>query len=279
MFTPHHQAVAFPAADGFALNAASCRMQDDKTLFNPHGYEEAGSEQFPLTLSTQPAPSPLPASENRRRVLLVDDHPIFRHGVCQLLEEVGEVAVCGEAENAQLAIEAMRRLEPELVLLDVNLPGTNGIELLKLMLAERPRLMVLMLSMHDESLYALRALRAGARGYVMKHQALETLLIALRRVIAGGIYISPQFSEKLVFKVIQGSASDLGSPVDKLSDRELEVLQLFGRGKTTPEIAEALHRSVKTVETHRAHILKKLGFKSADELMVFAAEWMTAMED
>lgn len=213
-----------------------------------------------------------------KRLLVVDDHPVFRHGICQYLGQESNLVICGEAPNAQLALDAMRQLKPDMVLLDVSMPGTNGIELIKHMLAEQPKLLILMLSMHDESLYALRALRAGAKGYVMKQQAMETILDAVRKVLGGGIYVSPQFSEKLIFKSIAGSTDDLGSPVDKLSDRELEVLQLFGRNKTTKEIGESLHLSVKTIETHRTHIKEKLGFKDADKMVEFAIEWVTAME-
>ena len=220
----------------------------------------------------------LPANVNAKRLLIVDDHPIFRHGISQLISKLPEVTICAQAQNAQEALEAMRHHRPDVALLDVSMPGTNGIELIKLMLAEQPRLMILVVSMHDESIYALRALRAGAKGYVMKQQAMDNAIDALRKVMAGGIYVSPAFSEKLVFKAIQGSESDLGSPVDKLSDRELEVLQLFGRGKSTREIAELLHLSVKTIETHRAHIKEKLGFKDAEEMVKFAVEWMTASE-
>lgn len=220
--------------------------------------------------------SPKVPTVGAKRLLIVDDHPLVRHGVTQLLAHLEDVVVCGEAENAHAALEVMRREKPDVVLLDVSMPGTNGIEIIKLMLAEQPRLIILMLSMHDESLYALRALRAGAKGYVMKQQPMENVLQALRKVIGGGIYVSPEFSEKLVFKAIQGSDSDLGSPVDKLSDRELEVLQHLGRGKPTREIAKTLHLSVKTIETHRAHIKEKLGFKTAEELVKFAVEWMAA---
>lgn len=219
-----------------------------------------------------------PTATPPKRLLVVDDHPLFRHGIVRLLGALGEVAVCGEADTAPAALEAMRRLQPDLATIDICLPGTNGIELIKLMLAEQPRLLILTLSMHKESLYALRALRAGAKGYMMKHQATDNLLEALRKVIAGGIYVSPEFSERLVFKAIHGSNGDVAVPVDKLSDRELEVLQLFGRGKRTREIAEALHLSVKTIETHRAHLKEKLGFKEAGALVKFAVEWMTAAE-
>jgi DNA-binding NarL/FixJ family response regulator len=222
--------------------------------------------------------SPPAPSSGVKRLLIVDDHPIFRHGISQLIRQLRDVTICGEADNAQSALEAMRRHTPDVILMDISMPGKNGIELIKLMLAEQPRLIILVLSMHDESIYALRALRAGAKGYVMKQQAMENVLDALRKVIDGGIYISPQFGEKLVFKVIQGSDSDLGTPVDKLSDRELEVLQLFGRNKSTREIADTLHLSVKTIETHRAHIKEKLGFKDADEMVKFAVEWITAEE-
>jgi DNA-binding NarL/FixJ family response regulator len=216
--------------------------------------------------------------EQRPRVLIVDDHPVFRRGIGELLRRGGGTVVCGEAENATAGLEAMRRLKPDAVLLDISLPGANGIELIKLLLAERPRLRILVLSMHDESIYALRALRAGAHGYVMKHQAEAQVLDAMQQVLAGGLYVSPAFSQKLVFRAVKGSDSDFGSPVDTLSDRELEVLQHFGRGKSTREVAEALHLSVKTIETHRAHIKEKLGFKDAQEMVRFASEWVALRE-
>ncbi len=230
-----------------------------------------------MSMPTQP-PLDSPEAAASKRLLVVDDHPIFRHGLCQVLSHVHGVMVCGEASNARSALEVMRQVKPEVALIDVSMPGTNGIELIKHMLAEQPSLIILIISMHDESLYALRALRAGARGYVVKQQALEHILGALQKVIAGGVYVSPQFTDKLVFKAIQGSEGDLGSPVDKLSDRELEVLQLFGRDKTTREIADSLRLSVKTVETHRMHIKKKLGFKDAEEMTKFAVEWVAVSE-
>jgi DNA-binding NarL/FixJ family response regulator len=213
-----------------------------------------------------------------KRLLVVDDHPLYRHGLGRLLAEDGSFTICGEAETAQVALESMRRLDPDGAIVDISLPGTNGIELIKLMLAEQPRLPILVVSMHDESVYALRALRAGARGYVMKDETLSQLVDALHRVMDGGIYVSPRFSERLVFKVIQSGGNDIGSPVENLSDRELEVLELLGHGRSTRQIAGSLHLSVKTIETHRAHIKEKLRCKDAEEMVSFASEWVEARE-
>lgn len=226
-----------------------------------------------LNPTTMPDQNP-ETSLAQRRILIVDDHPVFRRGIAAMIGEQGDLTVCGEADNAPSALDAMRRLKPDLALLDISLPGANGIELIKLMLAEQPKLPVLMLSMHDESLYALRALRAGAKGYVMKAEAMTQVIAALRKVLGGEIYVSPRFSERLVFKAIRSLEGGMGSPVDRLSDRELEVLQFLGRGFGTREIANELHLSVKTIETHRAHIKEKLGFKDAGEMVRFAIEWV-----
>jgi len=214
-----------------------------------------------------------------RRLLIVDDHPVFRHGIRQLLSKVPEFTVCGEADNARAALHSMRQLDPELALVDVCMPGVNGLELLKLMLAERKHLKIVVLSMYDESLYALRALRAGAKGYLAKHHAIDHLVEALRKVDGGGIYVSPQLGERLIFKTIQGSEGDVVAPIDKLSDRELEVFHLIGSGLATREIAESLHLSVKTIETHRAHIKEKLGFATAVEMIKFAVEWKESSDN
>lgn len=215
-----------------------------------------------------------PARPREKRILLVDDHPGFRRGIATMLAEELDLTVCGEAPNALSALEAMRQLRPDAALIDISMPGTNGIELIKLMLAEQPKLLILVLSMHDESLYALRALRAGAKGYVMKSEAMDNVLTALRKVLGGEVYVSPRFSERLVFKAIQSLEGGMGSPVDRLSDREMEVLQLLGKGFGTREIANELHLSVKTIETHRAHIKEKLGFKDAGEMVRFAIDWV-----
>ena len=223
---------------------------------------------------TEPPSEPTATSSIQRKVLLVDDHPVFRNGVGALISSEPDLLVCGEAESAPAALAAMRSLKPDVAILDISLHGTNGIELIKLMLAENPRLPLLMVSMHDESLYALRALRAGARGYVMKTEAMRDILTAVRKVLAGEIYVSACFGERLIFKAIQSLDGGMGSPVDKLSDRELEVLQLLGKGFGTREVADELHLSIKTIETHRAHIKEKLGFKDAGEMVRFAIDWV-----
>jgi DNA-binding NarL/FixJ family response regulator len=208
------------------------------------------------------------------RILVVDDHPVFRRGIIAMLTEEEDFTVCGEADNAPAALNAMRQSNPDLVLLDIYMPPyTNGIELIKLMLAEQPKIKIIMLSMHDETLYALRSLRAGAKGYVMKAEALTQVTEAIRKVMAGGIYVSPRYTERLIFKVIQSDGADAESPVAQLSDRELEIFQLIGKGSATRDIAASLHLSIKTVETHRAHIKEKLGLRDASELVRFAMEW------
>ncbi len=215
-----------------------------------------------------------PAPRKRKRVLVVDDHPVFRRGIVALVDEQEDLMVCGEAESAPTALDALRQLKPDVVLMDVNMPGTNGIELIKMALAEQPKLIILILSMHSESLYALRALRAGAKGYVQKQEALTSVVTALRKVLNDGIYVSPRFTERLIFKAVRSLDAGMGSPVDKLSDRELEVLQLMGKGFGTRESATALNLSVKTIETHRSHIKEKLGFKDPGEMNRFAIDWV-----
>jgi DNA-binding NarL/FixJ family response regulator len=221
------------------------------------------------------------ATRNRpakRKILLVDDHPIFRHGLAELLDAQTDLTVCGHADSAPGALEQMRQLKPDLAILDITLRGTNGIELVKLMKAEHPQLPVLVLSMHDESLYALRALRAGALGYVMKAEGVQHVLEAVRRVLEGKLFVSPKLGEKLIFKAIHSSESDSPSPIDRLSDRELEVLVMLGRGHSTRSIAKQINLSVKTVETHRAHIKEKLGFSDANEMVRFAIDWVAQQE-
>jgi len=226
------------------------------------------------TASDSPTPiSPVAAHAQGRRLLIVDDHPGFRRGIVSMISAEPDIMVCGEADAAPAALDAMRRLNPDAAVLDISMPGANGIELIKMMLAERPKLPILILSMHEESVYALRALKAGARGYVMKSEALDSIRIAIRAVLNNEIYVSSKLSQRLIFKAIQSDEAGLGSPVDHLSDRELEVFQLLGKGFGTREIAAELHLSTKTIETHRAHIKEKLGFQESGEMVRFAVDW------
>jgi len=216
--------------------------------------------------------------KSTKRILLVDDHPIFRRGLEDILSRQEDLVVCGHADSAPAALEQMRKLQPDLAILDVSLQGTNGIELVKLMKAEQPNLPILMLTMHDETLYALRALKAGALGYVMKAEAVQHVVTAVNRVLEGRIFVSPRFGEKLIFKAVHASESGSTSPVDRLSDRELEVLVMLGKGHNTKSIAKHLNLSVKTIETHRAHIKDKLGFNEASEMVRFAIDWVAHQE-
>ena len=216
--------------------------------------------------------------KGKKRVLIVDDHPIFRFGLAGLITEQSHLEVCGHADSAPIALDSMRRLKPDLVLLDLSLRGTNGIELIKLIKAEEPALPILVISMHDEAVFGLRALKAGALGYVMKAEAMNHVAEAISKVMQGKIYVSPKFGEKLIFKAVQSVEAGTGSPVDALSDRELEVLQLLGKGQSTRSIAETLHLSVKTIETHRAHIKEKLGFSDSEDMVKFAIDWVAQQE-
>ncbi len=206
----------------------------------------------------------------------MDDHPTFRQGLKFIVAQTGEFEVCGEADSAPAAISECRTLKPDVVIVDVSMPGMNGIELIKMILAETPEMPILVVTMHEENLYALRSLKAGAKGYVMKAEAMTSIANALRRVADGKIYVSPTFGEQLIFKAITAIDEGMGSPVDVLSDRELEVLEKLGKGLTTREIAENLHLSPKTVETHRAHIKEKLKFKDATAMVRFAVDWVTS---
>lgn len=214
-----------------------------------------------------------PPSEKAKRIIIVDDHPLFRKGLEQLINSSDDAfTICGEAGDAAEGMARIRQLKPDMAIVDLSLPGANGIELIKNIRAEFNKLPILILSMHDESLYALRALRAGAQGYVMKQEALENVIGAIREVLAGRPYLSAQMSAKLITNFASGSSP--ANPTDKLSDRELEILELIGKGRDVHEISDALHISRKTVETHRAHIKEKLSLKNAREVNRFAAQWV-----
>jgi len=206
-------------------------------------------------------------------ILIVDDHPMVRHGLAQLLNHEADLEVRGEAATAGEAMEALRKSRFDLVIADLSLSGVSGIELVRNIRAHDANLPVLVISMHDETVYAERALRAGARGYVMKQEATEKVLSAVRRLLAGDVYLSDALQAKMLRRAVgrRGDAPVL--PIEVLSDRELEVLRLIGRGLGTRQISEELRRSIKTVEAHRASLKDKLGLKTAAELAHFAAKW------
>lgn len=215
--------------------------------------------------------------EVKRRVLIVDDHPIFRDGITALINGEPDLCVCGSVVSANMALGAVAELKPDMLILDISIQGTNGIELMKSIRAQHPTLPALMLSSHDEGLYAERALRAGARGYVMKSAAPERVIEALRRILGGGLYLSEAIGSRLLDTFLNGRAAEGGSSgVAQLSDRELEVFRALGEGRGTREIASTLFLSVKTVETHRAHIKEKLKLQSATELVRAAVEWVNS---
>ncbi|HET9418384.1 MAG TPA: response regulator transcription factor [Chthoniobacterales bacterium] len=215
------------------------------------------------------------APAKKKRIIIVDDHPLFRKGLEQLINSDGGLTVCGEAGDASAAMTVIREKRPDLVIVDLSLPGANGIELIKNIRAEFHKVPVLTLSMHDESLYALRALRAGSQGYVMKQEALENVITAIREVFAGRPYLSPAMSATVIAKFAQRSSGDVSANlVDRLSDRELEILELIGKGRDVREIAKMLHLSPKTVETHRAHIKEKLSLANARQVARFAVQWV-----
>jgi DNA-binding NarL/FixJ family response regulator len=209
----------------------------------------------------------------KKRIFIVDDHPMMRQGLAQLIGAEKDLTVCGESENAERAVGEVKDLKPDLVLADISLPGKNGLELIKDFQAIQPGLPVLVISMHDESLYAERVLRAGGRGYIMKQEGGKKLMQAIRQVLEGKIYVSEKMSSEILEIFSGRRAGSESSPVEKLTDREFEVFQLISQGKSTRDIAEKLHLSVKTIEVHRVNIKTKLKIQSASELIRYAVRW------
>jgi len=208
-----------------------------------------------------------------RRILIVDDHPLVRHGFRELLEREPNVEVCGEAETVQEALRLASVHEPDLVIADISLKEGNGIDLVKRLKALHPTVRVLVASMHDEALYAERVLRAGAMGYVCKHQAVEKILDSVRVVLEGGVYLSPEMTARLLKSHPLRAACEGRGSIAQLTDRELEVFDAIGRGRSTRVIAEELKLSAKTIETHRENIKRKLSLNNATELIQRACEW------
>ncbi len=216
-------------------------------------------------------------SEKKERVVVVDDHPLFRERLSELINHELDMEVCGEAENAQQAIDLIRNTSPNLAIVDITLKGSSGLELIKSIKALPIGVPVLVLSMHDESLYAERALRSGATGYITKHESADNVLLAIRRVLAGEVYLSGTMTS-VFLKSLTGGLKSVPRPLDRLTDRELEVLELIGRGHTTRQIAETLQLGVATVDTYRARIKEKMNFQNATELQHFAIRWVRERE-
>jgi DNA-binding NarL/FixJ family response regulator len=226
------------------------------------------------------SPSGVPAAGKKRRVLIVDDHPIVQHGLTQLINQEPDLIVCSTASSSPEALTAVSEDCPDLVLADISIEGSNGIELAKTIHRMKPKLPILMLSMHDEAIYAERALRAGAKGYLMKQEAADTVVKALRTVLSGECYLSERMKSQMLAGMTaspHAKAERIG--VERLSDREIEVFGLIGQGMSTRQIAQKLHLSVKTVETHCQRIKTKLNLEGATQLMHYAVHWTHGLAD
>ncbi len=214
------------------------------------------------------------AAPTRKNILIVDDHPMMRDGLAALITAQPDLAVCAQAADAREALQAIESLRPDLVLMDISLPGKSGLEAIKDIQSLAPGLATLVLSMHDEALYAERVLRAGARGYVMKQEGGKRIMDAIREVLAGKVAVSEKMSARIMDAFTGRRAAEAGSTVENLSDREFEVFQLIGRGRSTKEIAGQLHLSIKTVEVHRVNIKAKLQLATSSELVHYAVRWV-----
>lgn len=224
-----------------------------------------------------PIRKPKTAPVARKRILIVDDHAVLREGLVAQINREPDLLVCGEADDAREALSATERLKPDLVLADITLPGRNGLELIRDLHALCPTLPVLVLSMHDASLFAERVLRAGGRGYISKQQSGQRLLVAIRRVLDGRIYLSDDVSTQLLDSLSSNRPNRTPSPVEQLTDRELEVFTMIGQARETKDIAGSLGMSGKTVEAHRASIKRKLQLKTGPELTRHAVLWVEAV--
>lgn len=212
--------------------------------------------------------------KGKHRIFIVDDHPIFRQGLAQLINQESDLCVCGEADDYQGALRAVAELNPDMVIVDITLKDMSGIDLIKEVRKLNRGINMLVISMHDESLYAERALRAGARGYVMKQEASESIVQAIRQVRIGGIYASPRMTEQMLSRFVEGPLDAVESPLKALTDREMEVFHLIGEGLGISEIGLRLHLSVKTIGTYRERIKEKLNLRNSTELLRHAFNWV-----
>ena len=215
-------------------------------------------------------------NEKKTKILIVDDHPIVRQGLAELINHETDMVVCGQAEDISEAMKTIKTSKPDMVIVDILLKESSGLELIKDIKNLYPDLAVLALSMHDESLYAERALRAGARGYIMKAAATENVITAIRRIMDGQIYVSEKMTAKMMSKLVGQGPKAGAAAIDVLSDRELEVLRLLGQGFGTRQIADKLHLSIKTIETYRAHIKEKLNLEDSAEMLQYAIQWVNS---
>ena len=218
------------------------------------------------------------AHGGKSRVFLVDDHPIVRQGLSLLIDREPDLMVCGVADGASSAVAAMANAMADILVLDISLEGPDGLEFLKTIRMRDPNLPVLILSMHDELIYAERAMRAGANGYIMKQEATEKVLVAIRRILQGKVYLSDRLTNSMLQQYVRGASPANSSPLVNLSDRELEVFRLIGEGHSTRQIADELHLSVKTIESYQAHIKEKLALRNARELLQHAIAWTVTLK-
>lgn len=230
-----------------------------------------------MTSPAKSRPTATPA-DPRRGVLIVDDHPFMRAGLAGLIDRQPDLRVCGEAGNPAEAFQLFAKARPDLVLTDLTMPGRSGLEFIKDLRAAEPDAAILVISMHDEVVYAERVLRAGARGYIMKEAGGENLLAAIRQVLRGEVYVSPRMSARILENVSAAKPRGSSSPIEKLTDREFEVFQLIGQGKSTRDIAEQLHLSPKTVDVHRGNIKQKLKLKDVTALIRHAVRWVETQQ-
>jgi len=216
------------------------------------------------------------AAEPKRSVFIVDDHPLVREGLTNLINGQNDLSVCGEAKSSAEAIEGIAKEQPDVAVIDISLTNESGLELIKHLAGQFPQVAVVVLSMHDEALYAERALRAGARGYVMKHETSKSVLASIRQVLTGGIYVSERIVNRMALRLTASRRSVASSPVERLSDRELEIFRLLGQGRSPSEIAGDLNLSLKTVQAYCARAKEKFGVTSLTELLRAAIQWDNA---
>jgi DNA-binding NarL/FixJ family response regulator len=214
----------------------------------------------------------------RRRIFLVDDHPLVREGLANLINGQDDLMVCGAAEDSAGAIAGIAKARPDVALIDISLKNESGLELVKNLENQFPLVALIVLSMHDEALYAERALRAGARGYVMKRETTKSVLTSIRRVLEGGVYVSERVVNSMARRLTTSRQASVSSPLERLSDRELEIFRLLGQGRTTSQIAEDLHLSLKTVQAYCARAKEKFGVNSLGELLRAAIRWEDATQ-